>query len=646
MNGSVYSNLVRFGEFELDLGAYELRRSGQPVKLARIPMDLLLLLLEQPGQLVTREQIVERVWGKNVFLDTDNGINAVIRRIRQALDDDPDQPRFIQTVVGRGYRFIGSVENLPSLLPTTTLRPGVSDSPAGAGAPEIQPQVKLGEEDSQPAGAAPSTGSGWKIIMATSVLAAALLAVLAVVWLGATRREHVDSIAVLPFANMSGDPDVEYLSDGITEGIINELSQIPQMRVMARSTVFHYKGRNTDAQKVGQDLKVRAVLSGTLARHGDDVRVDAELIDVNSGSELWGEQYHRKLSDIAGVQQEVVRDISDKMKVRLSGEEQNTIGKRNTESWEAYDLYLRGRYQWNKFSVESLHKAVDYFRQAIDKDPTYALAYAGLADAYHELSYYSAPQDVMPKARAAANKALELDDSVAEAHAALGWVKWQYDWDWAGAEKEFQRAIELNPKYAIAHGMYALYLDSAGRIEEARAEHERAQELEPLSLVIGTNAGEALYQARQYDRAIEQYRKTLELDENFGPALDDLGRAYERKAMYKEAAAEWQRNLIVNGDSQTASAIAQAYAKSGYESALHAWLDSLMRQLKDEYVSPYLIATIYARLNQRDQALLWLSKACQDRSTDLVFLKVEPAWDSYRSDPRYLAVEKQVGLTR
>jgi TolB-like protein len=274
------------------------------------------------------------------------------------------------------------------------------------------------------------------ILAGSAVLAFVVVSLIAARWFG---RSHSDigSIAVLPFVNTSADPDVEYLSDGITEGIINGLSQLPQMRVMARSTVFHYKGHDADPQKVGRDLAVQAVLTGTLARDGEVVRVQAELVDVSNGSALWGEQYDRKLSDMAAVQQEVVRDISGKLKLRFSGDGRNKLGPRTPENWEAYDLYLRGRYYWNKFTEEGMQKAIGYFQQAIDKDPNYALAYAGLADAHHELSYTHPPREVMPKAKAAAMKALELDESVAEAHAALGWVKWAYDWDWAGAEKEF-----------------------------------------------------------------------------------------------------------------------------------------------------------------------------------------------------------------
>ena len=422
------------------------------------------------------------------------------------------------------------------------------------------------------------------------------------------------------------------------------MSQQPQMRVMAQSTVFHYKGSDTDPRRVGNDLAVRAVLTGTLASHGDELRVQAELVDASNGSVLWAGRYDRKVSDTATVQQEVVHDISDKLRLRFNRGDNNRLKKRTTENSEAYDLYLRGRYQWNKCSDDSLEKAIGYFQQAIDKDPNYALAYAGLADAYHELSYSHPPREVMPKAREAATKALALDDSVAEAHASLGWVKWTYDWDWIGAEKEFQRSMDLSPNYAIGHGMYALYLDSMSRVEEAMAQNRRARELEPLSLILNTNIGELLYNTRRYDQAIEQYRKTVEIETNFSPVHEDLAEAYERKGMYREAVAEWQESLIADGDRRNAAAMGQAYLKSGYKSAMKTWLDHITSPSSHLYVSPFFIATLYARLGEGDRALDWLAKAYQGRDTDLVFLKVEPALDNLRSDPRYAELERQIGF--
>jgi tetratricopeptide (TPR) repeat protein len=413
---------------------------------------------------------------------------------------------------------------------------------------------------------------------------------------------------------------------------------------MARSTVFHYKGRESDPQKVGHDLHVRAVLTGALIQHGRDMRLQAELIDVNNGAQLWGQQYERSLSNVAALQQEVLRDISDKLKLRLRRTEKNNTAIETPERWEAYDLYLRGRHEWNKFTDEGMKKAIQYFQQAIDKDPTYALAYAGLADAYHELSDSSPPREMMPKAKAAAMRALEMDDSLAEAHAALGWVKWQYDWDWSGAEKEFQRAIGLNPNYAIAHGMYALYLTSLGRVDEGMAELKRALELDPLSLIISANLGDVFQFSRHYNQAIEQYNKTLEMDKNFALAYRSLSDAYWNNGMYADAVRAWQKSLITEGSSQLAAKMGEAYSRSGYKGALQAWLQYSIGSSNRAYLAPASVAAVYLRLGEEEHAFEWLEKAYQAHDGWLVYLKVDPSFDNLRSDPRYADLLRRMGL--
>src|SRR3984893_17394501 len=327
----------------------------------------------------------------------------------------------------------------------------------------------------------------------------------------------VNSVAVLPFVNTNGNPDEEYLCDGITEGLIHSLSQLPQLRVMSRSSVFRYKGRGADPQTVGRDLKVGAVLVGTLVHHGDSIHLQSELVDARDGSEIWGTQYDRQLSGLSALQQEIVQDISEKLRLRISPEDQKKLATHKTENWEAYNLYLKGRYYWEKFTDDDMRKAVDYFQQAIAKDPNYALAYAGLADSFHELAYTSPPSEMMPRSKAASTKALQLDDSVANAHAALAWVLWRYDWNFPEAEKEFRRAIELEPNSSPSsgRGMYPLFLYSMKRFDQAVAEHKQAIALDPLSLILNTNVGDGLYDAHQFDQAIEQYQKTLELDANF-----------------------------------------------------------------------------------------------------------------------------------
>ena len=455
----------------------------------------------------------------------------------------------------------------------------------------------------------------------------------------------VDSVAVLPFVNTNGNPDEEYLCDGITEGLIHSLSQLPQLRVMSRSTVFRYKGRNTDPQTVGRDLKVGAVLVGTLVQHGDGIHLQSELVDARDGSEIWGTQYDRQLSDISAVQQEIVRDISEKLRLRISPEDQKKLATQRTENGEAYNLYLKGRYYWGKFTDNDIRKAIDYFHQAIDKDPNYALAYAGLADAFHELAYDNPPSEMMPRSKAASTKALQLDDSVPDAHAALGWVLWRYDWNFPEAEKEFRRAIELGANSdSSGRGMYPLFLYSMRRFDQAVAVHKQALALDPLDLITSTNVADGLYYAHQYDRAIEQYQKTQDLDANFSLAHWGLGNAYDRKGMYKEAIAEWQQASLLDGDLRMSDLIGKAYSRSGYNGAIRAWLDDLISQSSHHYVSAFGVAEMYARLGEKDHALEWLEKGYQVRDADMVDLGTEPSFDFLHSDPRYADLLRRVGL--
>jgi serine/threonine protein kinase/tetratricopeptide (TPR) repeat protein len=371
----------------------------------------------------------------------------------------------------------------------------------------------------------------WQKRAAITGVAVAILAV--VLWLTSIYlypHKSIDSVAVLPFVNTSGDPNVEYLSDGVTEGVINSLSQIPELRVIARSTVFHYKGRDADPQKVGHDLNVQAVVTGTFVQHGDSVRVQTELVNASNGSQMWGEQYDRKLSDMAAVQQEIARDISDKLQLRLAAIDKSRLVKQSTRSGEAYDLYLRGRYYWNKRTPEGLKKAIDFFAQATDKDPNYALAYAGLADAYALMSEYSStpPREAYPKIRAAAEKAVALDDGSAEAHTSLADSK-EYDWDWSGAEKDYRRAIQLNPNYATAHHWYSVLLSKTGRLDESLAEAKRSFELDPLSLPINKHLGEVYSYLGQDDVAIAQFRKSLQIEPSFDPDSRQFSRPSVRE---------------------------------------------------------------------------------------------------------------------
>jgi eukaryotic-like serine/threonine-protein kinase len=460
-------------------------------------------------------------------------------------------------------------------------------------------------------------------------------------------RKAIDSLAILPLINAGGDPDTEYLSDGITESIINNLSQLPKLRVMARSTVFRYKGKQVDPQRVGQELGVRAALSGRVLQRGDLLIIKAELVDTEDGSHLWGEQYNRKLSDIFTIEEEISREISDKLRLKLSGAEKKQLTKRYTENTEAYHLYLKGRFYWNKRTADGLQKGIVYFQRAIESDPGYALAYAGLADSYNILASYSAlaPKEAFPKAKVAATRALELDGKLAEAHTSLAFVKFGYDWDWAGSEREFKQAIQLNPGYAFAHNFYAVILSALGRFDEAFARIKNARDLDPLSLPINTNLGWLLYLARRYDEAIQQYLKTIDLDDGFALAHRRLGQTYQQRQRYSEADAEFQKAVALSGDDiELLSARGYFYAILGETDKANEVLRQLEAFAKSRYVPAYLVARIYLGFGDIDRAFELLETACDERYGYLAYLNVEPLFDSVRSDPRFAEIVRRVGL--
>ncbi|HEV8132938.1 MAG TPA: hypothetical protein VGQ81_16945, partial [Acidobacteriota bacterium] len=450
-----------------------------------------------------------------------------------------------------------------------------------------------------------------------------------------------------PFANASADPNTEYLSDGLTESLINNLSQLPKLRVMARSTVFRYKGKEADPQKVGQDLHVRAVLSGRLLQRGDTLVVRAELMDVAKGSQLWGGEYNRKTADVFALQEDLSKEISEKLRLRLSGEQKQRLTKRYTENAEAYQLYLKGRYHWNKLSPEGSQKAIEYFQQAIDKDPAYALAYAGLAESYNHLSFWTVlpPREVMPKSKAAALKALAIDDRLGEAHVALGWASFTYDWDWPAAAKHFEQALALNPASSNAHARYAFYLGARGRFDEALAEAKRALDLDPATPATDHVPAVQLSFARQFDQAIEQCRNTQEMDPNFSPTYFVLGHAYAAKGMYREALREFEKYAALTSGSPLALAyLGYAHALLGERSQAFRVVDELRAASKQRYVPAVSFALVYVGLGEKDLAFIWLEKAYEERTNFLAYLKVQATWDPLRSDPRFADLLRRIGL--
>jgi len=458
---------------------------------------------------------------------------------------------------------------------------------------------------------------------------------------------RIESIAVLPFANVSNDPKTEYLSDGITESLIDSLSQLPNLTVMSRNTVFRYKGQTTDPQKMGRDLHVQAILTGRLVQTGDELMISVNLEDVQNSRQIWGEQYNRKLSSLVSVQREIAGDIYGHLRSRLGGEEKKFIAKRPTENVEAYQLYLQGLFYWNKWTQADFKKAADYFTQAVQKDPHYALAYAGLADSYSLLgdSGYLAPSEAWPKAKTAAMQALELDGTLAEAHTSLGLVKEHFEWDWAGAEKEFRSAIDLNPNLATAHHWYGDYLANMGRFEEGLRETKKGQELDPLSLIINTTIGWQLYLARENDQAIEQLHKVLDIDPRFAPARRILEEVYAQTGNQREAVAEREKVLSLSGSPELAASVEEDFAKSGYRGVLQSWLGGLTEISKREYVSSYSTAEAYMRMGEKDKAIEWLEKAYEEHDSGLVSLGVEPMFDPIRSDTRFREIVRRMKLT-
>ncbi len=463
------------------------------------------------------------------------------------------------------------------------------------------------------------------------------------------RGKAIDAIAVLPFVNASADPNTEYLSDGITEGIINSLSQLPNLAVKSRNLVMRYKGRDTDAQGVGRELRVQAVLTGRVIQRGDALSISIELIDAKSNNHIWGEQYNRRLADLLSLQEDISKDVTEKLRLRLTGEQKEALTKRYTQNTEAYQLYLKGRYYWNKRTADGFHSGITHFQQAIEKDPNYALAYTGLADCYNLLAVYGQvpPRETYPKGKAAATKALELDEKLAEAHTSLANARNAYDWDWSGARIEFERALELNPNYATAHHWYAWYYFAMGRPDDSVREMKRALELDHLSLIINVDLGWALIFQRQYDRAMEQERKTLEMDPNFGPAHVVLGMAYLQKARYADAITEAEKapsSLMGGAATGRFLVLARAYLKSGKIREAQKVVEDLKDLSKRRYFPAYEIALAYVGLDDKERAFEWLQKAYEDRSLRPDFMRVDPAFDNLRPDPRFQDLMRRVGL--
>jgi TolB-like protein/DNA-binding winged helix-turn-helix (wHTH) protein/Tfp pilus assembly protein PilF len=631
---------IRFGVFEVDLKSSELRKHGLRLKLSDQPLHILAMLLEKPGEIITREELRSRLWPSDTFVDFDHSLNNAVMRLREALGDSSDNPRFIETIPRRGYRFIAPAEvindSAPVLLVPKEKESVPHDvSPATEGLPQT-PEPRFTRR---------------RLAILLSVVAMAVLAGVAVY--RAARAEGGSalgrSLVVLPLENLSGDKSQDYFADGMTDDLIANLAKIRSLRVISRSTAMAYKGTRKPLSEIARDLNVDAVVEGTVMRVGDRVRITAELVQVSTDRHLWADTYESQIGDVLALQNRVSSAIVEEIRINLTPQEKERLAKSPAVTPEAYEDYLKGRFYWNKRSDENLNRAIEYFEAATRKDPGYALAYAGLADCYGIIGatiFGTMPSgEAAPKAKAAALKALELDPSLAEAETSLATMKFNYDWDWAGAENEFRRAIQLNPSYATAYQRYSLYLIAMGRTEDSFKEINRARELDPLSISINFSLGWRLYMSRQYDRAIEQLRNTLDMDPSYELAHLVLGQAYEQKGDYAHALPELQKAAELSHSTPLmVSGLAHGYAVAGNRAEAEKLLSQLLAESKQHYVSPYYISVIYAGLGQNELASEWLEQALADRSNGLVFLKVEPELDGLRSSPHFAALQQKLGL--
>jgi TolB-like protein/DNA-binding winged helix-turn-helix (wHTH) protein/Flp pilus assembly protein TadD len=638
---------VRFGVFEVDLRSGELRKKGAKIRLQGQPFLLLITLLKQQGEVVAREELRRTLWPEDTSVNFDHGLGTAVNKLREVLGDSASNPRFVETVPRRGYRFIAPVETI-----------GESETVlAGQASPnELEPGMgglldAKDEDRVEPLGAtAVVVRPRWTLLWKVSCLVFLLLLAGFVSFLLRSRPSTlIRSLAVLPLENLSGDPSQEYFSDGMTDELITELGQVGELRVISRTSAMTYKGVRRPLPEIAHELNVDAVVEGTVLRLGNQVRITAQLIQASSDKHLWAQSYEVELRDILTVQKEVARSIAEQIRLKLNPHEQARLDQPQAVNGEAYESYLKGRFFWNKRTGEGLKKAIDYFSQAIQNDPDYAQAYAGLADSYALAGDWKygilAPREAYPRAKAAAIKAIALDSTLGEAHISLAFCLDGFDWDWESGGREFTRGIELNPGYATGHEWYGWHLAALGRNGEAVAEVEKAESLDPLSLIISADLAEELLVARRYDEAIKQIRKAIYLDPFFANGHYVLGQALAQKHIYNEAIKELQIAVQLSPESTAFTAnLAYAHAVSGMTDEAVKLLNDLKNRSHGAFSNAAEVALIYVGLDQKDQAMAWLEKAYAERFSPLVLMR--PCFDPLRSDPRFQDLLRRVGIGR
>jgi len=638
---------VRFGVFEVDLRSGELRKRGIKIRLQGQPFVLLITLLKQHGEVVTREELRRALWPGDTFVDFDHSLGAAINKLREVLGDSATNPRFIETLPRRGYRFIAPVEPVGEgeTAPVVSASPPDSQEPAAGELLETRDPVQV---DTSKSGAV-EVRRRWPLPWLIFALVLLSVGCIVLTLLPIRQAPPIRSLAVLPLENLSSDPSQDYFSDGMTDELITELGQISELRVISRTSVMTYKGARRPLPEIARELNVDAVVEGTVLRSADRVRITAQLIGASADKRLWAQSYEVELRDILALQKKVARSIAEQIRIKLNPNERMELNHPQAVNPEVYESYLKGRYFWNKRTGEGLKRAIGYFNQAIEKDPNYARAYTGLADSYALMGDWEygvlPPTEAFPKAKAAATKALALDSTLGEAHTSLAFVLDLFDWDWAGAEKEYRQAVALSPNYATAHQWYSWHLIVLGKTSEAITEMRRAENLDPLSLIISADMADVLLIARRYDEAIQQSRTTMEMDPHFAVAHYQLGQAFMQKHMYDKGIAELQQAIGFSGGNKTfRSALAYAYATSGRRNEALEILNDLKNRLTNGFSNASEIALIYVGLDENDQAIAWLEKAYAERFNPSILIR--PCFDPLRSDTRFQDLLRRIGLSR